>query len=284
YIGGDGVTRGYLNHPELAAERFIPDPFSGERGTRLYRTGDLARYLATGDLEFLGRRDFQVKLRGYRIELTEIESALLKHPSVQQSAVLMREDAQQSSQLVAYIVRRPGVDVTANELREYLKNKLPEYMLPVGFATPDSLPLTPSGKLDRKALELYGPVKPHASGEYRAPQTDLEKVLARIFSEVLGVARVGAFDNFFELGGHSLRGTQVASRVREIFQIELPLRRIFEEPTVSGLAQAMLRDSTEQARIQRTAELLMQFSSLSGQQAEKILRQTAAAISREQMS
>jgi acyl carrier protein len=284
YIGGDGVTRGYLNHPELAAERFIPDPFSGERGARLYRTGDLARYLATGDLEFLGRRDFQVKLRGYRIELTEIESALAEHSSVQQSAVLMREDAQQSSQLVAYIVRRPGVDVTANELREYLKNKLPEYMLPVGFATLDSLPLTSAGKLDRKALELYGPVKSHASGEYRAPQTALEKVLARIFSEVLGVARVGAFDNFFELGGHSLRGTQVASRVREVFQIELPLRRIFEEPTVSGLAQAMLRDSTEQARIQRTAELLMQFSSLSGEQAEKLLRQTAASISREQMS
>lgn len=284
YIGGGGVTRGYLNHPELAAERFIPDPFSGERGARLYRTGDLARYLATGDLGFLGRKDFQVKLRGYRIELAEIESTLVEHPSVQQAAVLVQEDMQRNGQLVAYIAPRPGMDATANELREYLKNKLPEYMLPVGFATLDSLPLTPAGKLDRKALERYGPVKPHASSEYRAPQTALEKVLAGIFSEVLGVARVGAFDNFFELGGHSLRGTQVASRVREVFQIELPLRRIFEDPTVSGLAQAILRDSAEQARIQRTAELLIQFSSFSGEQAEKLLRQAAASISGEQMS
>jgi len=284
YIGGGGVTLGYLNHPELAAERFIPDPFSGEQGARLYRTGDLARYLATGDLEFLGRRDFQVKLRGYRIELTEIESTLAEHPSVQQAAVLMREDAQRNSQLIAYIVRKPAMEVTANELREYLKNRLPEYMLPVGFSSLDSLPLTPAGKLDRKVLERYGPVKPHASSEYRAPQTALEKVLAGIFSEVLGVARVGAFDNFFELGGHSLLGTRVVSRIREIFQIELPLRRIFEEPTVSGLAQALLHDPAEQIRIQRMAELMMQFSSLSDEQAESLLRQSAISIPREQTS
>jgi amino acid adenylation domain-containing protein len=284
YIGGGGVARGYLNHPELAAERFIPDPFSEERGARLYRTGDLARYLATGDLEFLRRRDFQVKLRGYRIELTEIESALVQHPSVQQAAVLMREDTQRNSQLVAYIVPRPGMAVPGNELREFLKNKLPEHMLPVAFATLDSLPLTPAGKLDRKAVELYGPVKPQASSEYRAPQTALEKVLAGIFSEVLGVSRVGAFDNFFELGGHSLRGTQVVSRIREIFQFELPLRRVFEEPTVSGLAQAILCGSAEQVRIQRTAELLMQFSSVSGQQMERLLRQSSASIPREQTS
>lgn len=284
YIGGGGVARGYLNHPELTAERFVPDPFSGEQGARLYRTGDLARYLAIGDLEFLGRKDFQVKLRGYRIELTEIESALAEHPSVQQAAVLMQEDAQQNGQLVAYIVRRSDMDVTANELRGYLKNKLPEYMLPVGFVTLDSLPLTPAGKLDHKALELYGPVKPHASGEYCAPQTALSKVLAGIFSEVLGISRVGAFDNFFELGGHSLLGTQVVSRIREAFQIELPLRQIFEEPTISGLAQVLLRDSAEQKRIQRMAELLMQFSSLSDEQAESLLRQSAASISREQIS
>jgi acyl carrier protein len=203
---------------------------------------------------------------------------------VQQAAVLMREDTQRNSQLVAYIVRRPGMAVTGNELREFVKNKLPEYMLPVAFATLDSLPLTPAGKLDRKAVELYGPVKPQASSEYRAPETALEKVLAGIFSEVLGVSRVGAFDNFFELGGHSLRGTQVVSRIREIFQIELPLRRMFEEPTVSGLAQAMLRDSAEQARIQHTAELMMQFSSLSDEQAESLLRQSAISIPREQTS
>lgn len=284
YIAGDGVTRGYLGHPELTAERFIPDPFSGDRGARIYRTGDLARYLASSDLEFLGRKDFQVKLRGYRIELTEIESALAEHPSVQQTAVLMREGPHRNNQLVAYIVRRPGTDVAANELREYLKNKLPEYMLPVGFVTLDSLPLTPAGKLDRKALELYRPLKPDTSGEYRAPQTALEKVLAGIFSEVLGIARVGACDNFFESGGHSLLGTQVISRIREVFQVEIPLRRIFEEPTVSGLAHVLLRDSSEQTRIQRMAELLMQFSSLSDEQAESLLRQSASSISREQMS
>jgi acyl carrier protein len=209
---------------------------------------------------------------------------LAEHPSVLQAAVLMREDAQRNSQLIAYIVRKPAMEVTANELREYLKNRLPEYMLPVGFASLDSLPLTPAGKLDRKALKRYGPVKPHASSEYRAPQTALEKVLAGIFSEVLGVARVGAFDNFFELGGHSLLGTRVVSRIREIFQIELPLRRIFEEPTVSGLAQALLRDPAEQIRIQRMAELMMQFSSLSDEQAESLLRQSAIFIPREQTS
>jgi acyl carrier protein len=175
------------------------------------------------------------------------------------------------------------MEVTAHELREYLKSKLPEYMLPVGFVTLDSLPLTSSGKLDRKALELYGPVKPHASNEYRAPQTALETVLAGIFSEVLSVPRVGVFDNFFELGGHSLLGTQVVSRIREVFQIELPLRRLFEEPTVSGLAQVLLLDSAEQTRIQRMAELMMQFSSLSDEQAESLLRQSAVSMSREQM-
>jgi amino acid adenylation domain-containing protein len=285
YIGGTGVARGYLNHPELTAERFIPDSFSGERGARLYRTGDLARFLATGDLEFLGRKDFQVKLRGYRIELTEIESVLAEHVSVQQTAVLMQEDAQRnSSRLVAYIVRRPGMEATTSELREYLKNRLPEYMLPVGFVTLDSLPLTSSGKIDRKALELYAPARPQASCEYHPPRTALEKVLAGIFSEVLGVSQVGAFDNFFELGGHSLLGTQVVSRIREVFQIELPLRRIFEEPTVSGLAQALLLDPAEQARIQRMAELLMKFSNLSDEQAERLLQQSAASTAGEQMS
>jgi acyl carrier protein len=283
YIGGGGITRGYLGHPELTAERFIPDPFSAERGARLYRTGDLARYLAAGDVEFLGRKDFQIKLRGHRIELAEIESALAEHPSVQQAAVLMQEDGQGNRQLVAYVARRPGVEVAGKEFRDYLKTKLPEYMLPAGFVTVDSLPLTSSGKIDRRALELYGPVKPQAPCGYRAPETALEKVVAGIFSEVLGVARVGVLDNFFELGGHSLLGTQVVSRIREVFQIELPLRRIFEEPTVFGLAQALLRDP-EQARIQRMAELLVQFSSLSDEQAKRLLRQSATSISTEQIS
>ncbi len=283
YIGGGGVTRGYLNHPELTAERFIPDPFSGERGARLYRTGDLARYLATGDLEFLGRKDFQIKLRGRRIELTEIEAALAEHPSVQQAAVLMREDAQRNGQLIAHIAQRAGMEAGGRELRDYLKTRLPEYMLPAGFVMLDSLPLTPSGKIDRRALELHAPARPQSPCEYRAPQTALEKVVAGIFSEVLGAARVGACDNFFELGGHSLLGTQVVSRIREVFQIQMPLRRIFEEPTVSGLAQALLRDP-EQARIQRMAELLVQFSNLSDEQAESLLRQSATSIPGEQVS
>jgi amino acid adenylation domain-containing protein len=283
YIGGDGVTRGYLNHPALTAERFIPDPFSKQRGARLYRTGDLARHLATGDIEFLGRNDFQVKVRGYRIELAEIESALAEHSSVQQAAVLARADVHGDRKLEAYLVPRPGMDVTASDFRTYLKRKLPAYMVPSSFTTLDALPLTSSGKVNRKALELHEPVEARAAHEYRAPQTALEEVLAGMFSEVLGISRVGTADNFFEVGGHSLLATQVISRIREAFDVELPLRRIFEQPTVAGMAHTLLRNSVDQARIERTAELLLHFSNVSDEQAQTLLQQAAASVTREQM-
>ncbi|HEU0076107.1 MAG TPA: amino acid adenylation domain-containing protein, partial [Longimicrobiaceae bacterium] len=229
-IGGAGVARGYHGRPELTAERFLPDPFSAEPGARMYRTGDRVRWFARGELEYLGRIDQQVKLRGFRIEPGEIEAALLEEPSVREAAVLAREDHPGERRLVGYVVA-PGGDTAG--LREHLRKRLPEYMVPAAIVMLDSLPLTPNGKLDRRAL----PAPDAASAEvYVAPRTPAEEMLAGILGEVLRLERVGAEDNFFELGGHSLLATRVVSRVREAFGVELPLRALFEVPTVAGLA------------------------------------------------
>ncbi|HEX5725518.1 MAG TPA: amino acid adenylation domain-containing protein, partial [Longimicrobiaceae bacterium] len=228
-VGGAQVTRGYLGRPGLTAERFVPDPFGRVPGGRLYRTGDRVRWSASGHLEFLGRTDFQVKVRGFRIELGEIEAALLEHDGVRESAVLVREDAGEK-RVVAYVVG----DVEADALRVHVRQSLPEYMVPSAFVFLDALPLTPNGKLDRKALPA--PELAPAEEKYVAPRTPVEEVLAGIWTEVLRLERVGANDNFFELGGHSLLATRVVSRVRELFGVELPLRALFEGPTVAELA------------------------------------------------
>jgi amino acid adenylation domain-containing protein len=239
YVGGDGLARGYLNRPELTAERFITNPFSPESGARLYKTGDLARYRPDGTLEYLGRIDQQVKIRGFRIELGEIEAVLGQHPAVQQVVVLVREETPGDKRLVAYIVSRQRLGSPASELRSFLQRQLPEYMLPTTFVLLDALPLTPSGKVDHRALPVPDQTKPELKETFVAPRTPVEKALAGIWVEVLGVGRVGIHDNFFELGGHSLNATQVASRLRAAFQIELPLRCLFETPTVAGLARAV---------------------------------------------
>ncbi len=225
YIGGAGVGRGYLHRPELTAERFVPDPFS--RGARLYRTGDLGRYLADGRIEYVGRMDQQVKVRGHRIELGEVEAALREHDGVKEAVVVHGE-----GQLVGYVVWRAASSEA--ELRAQLRQRLPDYMVPSVFVWLESLPLTPNGKVDRQALSAPG--ERVSSGEWAGPRTVEEELLCGIFSEVLELERVGRDENFFELGGHSLLATRVISQVRRVFAVELSLRELFEDPTVSGLA------------------------------------------------
>jgi hypothetical protein len=236
YVGGAGVARGYLHRPELTAERFIPHPFSSEPGARLYRTGDLARYLPEGELEYLGRIDNQVKIRGFRIELGEIEATLAEHPAVHEAVVMVREDVPGDKRLAAYVVPSPFEIFDTNEVRGALFEKLPAYMVPTSFVMLDQLPLTPSGKLDRRALPA-----PELSGiqserEYVAPRTEVEESLAGIWTRLLKVERVGVNDNFFELGGHSVLVTRMISEVNSIFQVDISLRIVFETPIISSIA------------------------------------------------
>ena len=233
YLGGGGLARGYLGRPELTAERFVPDPFSGVTGGRLYRTGDLVRWMRDGQLEFLGRADHQVKLRGYRIELGEIEAALLTHPQVAQACVMLRGKDDQKF-VTAYFVAAPGAEISDIHLGNYLKSRLPNYMIPSAFVEMEKLPLTSNGKIDRKLLPE--PVTGE-DPEYATPCDESEEILCNIFAEILHLEKVGTRSNFFTLGGHSLLATQVISRVRKSFGIELPLHAIFEAPTVSGLRQ-----------------------------------------------
>ncbi len=235
YIGGVGLARGYLGRVGLTGERFVPSPFGD--GERLYRTGDLARWRADGELEYLGRIDHQVKVRGYRIELGEIEARLVEHDSVGQAVVVARDEGA-DRQLVAYIVG-DGVAPEPSLLRAHLKHSLPDYMMPSAFVLLDALPLTPNGKVDRRALpapEGDAVVR----GEYVAPRTPVEELLASIWCEVLKLDRVGVNDNFFELGGHSLLATRVMARIREDFGTELPLRALFEAPSLGGLSERLL--------------------------------------------
>ncbi|HLM46806.1 MAG TPA: condensation domain-containing protein, partial [Myxococcaceae bacterium] len=234
YLGGAGLARGYLYRPELAAERFVPNPFSTTPGERLYRTGDRVRYLPDGQLEYQGRIDNQVKVRGFRIELGEIETALRGHPGVREAVVVAREDSPGDKRLVAYLVAHEGQGPAAAELRTFLKQSLPEYMVPSALMVLDKLPLNPNGKVDRKALPV--PERVETSQQYVAPRNETEQLLAQLWSEVLKVPRVGVHENFFELGGHSLLATQVLSRIRTTFQVELPLRDLFEAPSIATLA------------------------------------------------
>jgi amino acid adenylation domain-containing protein len=243
HLGGVQLARGYQNRPDLTAERFVPDPFSGEPGARLYRTGDLARHLPGGEIEFLGRVDHQVKLRGFRVELGEVESALRRHPSVRDAAAVVREDRPGDKRLVAYVTGEGGVAAAGGELREFMKESLPDYMVPSAFVALDSLPLDSNGKVDRRALPA--PEGREPSGDFVAARTPVEEMLAGIWASVLGLTRVGVEDDFFSLGGHSLLATQAMSRVREAFGVELPLRTLFESPTVAGMAVRVEREMRE---------------------------------------
>ena len=235
-IGGAGLAKGYLKRPELTSERFIPNLFSEAAGSRLYRTGDSARHLADGRIEFIGRLDNQVKVRGFRIELGEIEAVLNSHEQIRESVMVAREGVGGERRLVAYLVgAEPGPSV--GELRSYLKASLPDYMVPAAFVRLKELPLTPNGKLDRKALPAPDSEQLELGEEYVRPRTAVEELLAGIWSVVLGLKQVGIDDDFFSLGGHSLLATQIISRIRQTFEVELPLRALFGSPTVAGLAQ-----------------------------------------------
>jgi len=237
-IGGVSLARGYLNRPDITAEKFIPDPFSGEPGLRLYRSGDLVRYLPDGNIEFLRRIDHQVKVRGFRIELGEIEAVLAQHEQLKEVAVIVREDQPGVKRIVAYIVPETETAPTVEELREYLLGKLPEYMIPALFISLQALPLTPSGKVDRRALPVPEQERPDLTGEYVAPRTPEEKQLADIWRNLLGIERIGIYDNFFEIGGDSILTIQLVARAG---QAGLPItpKHIFQNPTIEGLAKVI---------------------------------------------
>jgi amino acid adenylation domain-containing protein len=270
-IGGAGLARGYLTLPSITAEKFIPDPFSDLPGARLYRTGDLARYLPDGDIEFLGRMDHQLKIRGFRVEPGEIEVVLGQYPGVQEAVVMAQEYAPGDKRLVAYIVSQEDSGLTVTALRSYLKEKLPEYMVPSAFVMLDELPLTPNGKVERRALPLPDQARPELEQVFVAPRTALESVLAKTCGELLGLERVGINDSFFELGGHSLLATQLVSRLCELFQMELPLRAVFETPTISGLAQRMLQEEPQPGEFEKIADLLQQLDEISDEEAQEML-------------
>ncbi|MBR8840563.1 MAG: AMP-binding protein, partial [Stigonema ocellatum SAG 48.90 = DSM 106950] len=238
HIGGDGLARGYLNRPELTAEKFIPNPFENSKWNRLYKTGDLARYLPNGEIEYLGRIDYQVKIRGFRIELGEIEAAISQHPKVGETIVVVVEDSTDSQRLVAYVVPQSQQTLTMTELRDFLESKLPNYMVPAAFVMLEALPLTPNGKVDRRALLTPDKARPDLEAAV-APRNLGEEVLSAVWKQILGVSQLGIHDNFFALGGHSLLATQVMSRVRDTLQLELPVRYLFEAPTIAGLAKSI---------------------------------------------
>ncbi|WP_441338245.1 amino acid adenylation domain-containing protein [Microcystis sp. M110S1] len=252
YVGGAGVTKGYLNRPELTTERFIPSPFEKDEvipptplnkggtqgGAKLYKTGDLARYLPKGELEYLGRIDNQVKIRGFRIELGEIEALLASHPQIWETVVIVRDDTTGDKRLVAYIVPQSEKTITINEIRQFLKAKLPSYMVPNAFVILDALPLTANGKIDRRALPP-SESSSEPSEKYVAPRNPIEDILVNVWSEILKVEKVGINDNFFELGGHSLLATKLVAQIRDHLKIELPLRQLFNTATLAELAQGI---------------------------------------------
>lgn len=278
YLGGEGLARGYLRQPGLTAERFIPDPYSDKPGARLYRTGDLVRHRPDGNVEFLGRVDQQVKIRGFRIELDGIEAVLNQHPAVRQAVVLAREDTPGDKRLAAYIVPENEALETSQEgspterdLRAFLKERVPDYMVPSTFVSMDAFPVTSSGKIDRGALPAPEVGHVETADGYVAPRTPIEEDLAKVWAEVLGRERVGIHDDFFELGGHSLLATQIVSRARAAFQVDLPLRALFNHATVAGLAALIENSLIEETDEGEIAELLDELDGLTEEEVGALL-------------
>jgi amino acid adenylation domain-containing protein len=266
YIGGAGVAAGYLNQPMETAARFIADPFSERSGARLYRTGDLARYLPDDNIEFLGRVDHQVKVRGFRVELGEIESVLREHAGVDHAVVTVERDSSNGERIIAYIVSPTGAARNQDELRTFLRARIPDYMIPSAFVFLKSMPLTPNGKIDRAALATSAEASADLQRAFVAPRTAVEKELSNIWTELLKLNELSVHDNFFDLGGHSLLATQVVSRMRKAFQREIPLRALFESPTIAALAERIDNDSASE-----TARLLAELEQLSDEEAERLL-------------
>jgi amino acid adenylation domain-containing protein/FkbM family methyltransferase len=274
YIGGIALARAYLNCPDMTAEKFVPDPFGPKPGARLYQTGDRSRYASDGNIEYLGRIDHQVKIRGFRVELGEVEAALAQHPSVQDSVVTMREDTPGNKRLVAYVIPEPEVNTSTGEWRDFLRIKLPEYMVPSAFVLLDELPLTANGKIDLLALPIPDRLRPETAAAFVAPRNLAEEVVAAIWSNVLDVERVSVHDNFFNVGGHSLLATQVISRLRDSFQLDLaqlPLRRLFETPTVAGLVDSLALIWGGMDIVENIAQTLKELEQLSNDEVDHAL-------------
>ncbi|HZP18252.1 MAG TPA: non-ribosomal peptide synthetase, partial [Terriglobales bacterium] len=266
-VGGIGLAQGYLNQPQQTAERFIRNPFSGDPSARLYRTGDLARFLPDGNVEFLGRMDSQVKIRGFRVEPAEIESVLKRHSAVEQAAVVPYEDKAGEKRLAAYLVARGSP--RQEDLRAFLLQQLPDYMVPSAFVMVAALPLTANGKLDLRALP---PAEQQAPAhELVAPRNQQEEKLAKIWQEVLKLDRVGVTDNFFELGGHSLLATQVISRIRSSFRVQMSLQVFLQNPTVAGLAEQIAHCPAIESEEEEMARLLQELEGISDEEAERLL-------------
>lgn len=269
YISGEGLARGYLQRPEVTAQRFLPDPFSAQPGARMYKTGDRARYLPAGELEYLGRNDFQVKVRGFRIEPGEIEATLALHPGVQQAIVLVRsghtdQSGAHDQHLVAYILPTHSDAVHTAELSHFVRQRLPMYMVPETLIVLEHVPLTSNGKVDRQALLALGDDLGAREPAFLAPRSSAEVVIAGVWAEVLGLTSVGVQHNFFALGGHSLLATTVIARLRAIFQVDIPLRRLLEEPTISALAREIQRLwQGDGETVEDIAQIYLQFQQLS---------------------
>jgi acyl-coenzyme A synthetase/AMP-(fatty) acid ligase/acyl carrier protein len=254
FIGGDGVAAGYKNRDELTAEKFVANPFASGESQKLYRTGDLVRYLADGNIEFLGRIDHQVKLRGFRIELGEIETGLSQHPQVREAVAAVKKDATGEDRLVAYFISRQTPAPPAAELRAYLKQRLPDYMVPAAYVMVEAMPLTANGKIDRRRLPEPEPLRSETGARHANPQTDAEKVIAEIWQEVLNLDHISIEDNFFDLGGHSLLLVEGNSRLRKAFDREIQIVEMFKHPTVAALAKYLAQEQDNAQRKQRTQE------------------------------
>ena len=274
HVGGISLARGYLNLPDLTAERFIPDPFSNHPGSRLYRTGDLARHLPGGEIAFLGRGDEQVKVRGYRIELGEVEGVMNEQEEVRDAVVVVKEDEVRGKLLVGYVVWKEGRQGRVEELKREMKEKLPEYMVPGIIEELEEMPMTPNGKVDRRGLRAREMRRREVVGERE--KTEIEEVVAGIWGEILGVEEVGVEDNFFDLGGHSLLATRVISEINDSLQLDLPLGSIFEAPTVAGFAEWLGREGGQAAEIEKKVEILLSLRSLSDEEVEAMINQRNA--------
>jgi len=270
YLGGACLARGYLGRPEMTAERFIPHPFSQAGGARLYQTGDLGRYLQDGLIEFIGRADNQVKIRGFRVEIGEIEAVLSHHPSVRENAVVVRDDGGGQKRLVAFVVPLAGQTPKSIELRSYLREKLNDYMIPSTFVFLEGLPLTPSGKVNRRALPEIEARRPELETAYVGPRTEFEQAIASIWQQLLGIDEVGVADNFFDLGGNSIQIVQVQTRLKEHFKKEIPVTTLFQYPTIASLGKYLSDGESPRVNLQEAQDrALRQKRVLSRQLASK---------------
>ncbi|PSF28880.1 non-ribosomal peptide synthetase, partial [Aphanothece hegewaldii CCALA 016] len=275
HIGGRQLARGYLNRSELTTEKFIPHPFSDKPFAKLYKTGDLARYLSDGNIEYVGRIDNQIKLRGFRIELGEIEAVLTQHSAIDEALVIVSQAIPEQQKLIAYIVTKNS-DIETSQIKTYLQDKLPEYLIPAVYVILDAFPLTPNGKIDLAEIRFAArnalPKTDLLNNDLSiAPRNSTEQLIADIWTDILKLEKVGIYDNFFELGGHSLLATQIMSRVREEFKIEIPLRTLFETPTIIGLAEFIINQQLEQVDDELLESLLTEINDLSDEEIQKLL-------------